>query len=457
MSQQSDENDDNKNANPKNGELNAYRSINEDDGARPERDTDSDLDSDETGNDHASSPQTPMSSSRRQADSMEESDNSNSPSLLNILSSVDEVQEMEGIALLRQIFPDESTEALRKLHYEHIRKFQQQHTSNYPLQTAQSAPTTQLNVPGRSIGPTSKLGRRLVQQFLKQHPSVDPAALMASWQEQQEANLPSEDFLRLPIEEGVRRLCKDGSWRYQLVQELEDRALRQCGLYNDGSWYSAVIIRDAKLGLGMTLYEEKGVLHVHSLSTTTIISSNGEERQPVGPSYKAGIRPGDVILGINGFAFQYAIRHPTPSLSSTSVDTKNMSLLQYAVKAIHQSPDPIVIHLQRHQIPIQSLINKRRALQQDDFSIPSSPERTLSPSATIERATSLLDTTTTDDTSLSSSVTSMASNKTKTAIHPFATVLATRGLLSSKNGEFFLSSQVDWNSAASTTYRILHP
>jgi hypothetical protein len=257
-----------------------------------------------------------------------------------------------------------------------------------------------------------------------------------------------------------------------LIDELQQRALEQHYDYfgsnnpttnthddddddndnddTDSSFYTATIVRHADVGLGMTLYEDNRTIQVHSLTTTR------DRTQLMGPSYHAGIQPGDVIIGVNGQAFRQSI-------------APKMPLLQHAVHIIHLSPDPIVLHLQkqRQQKQQQKQHSKAKSNEQPvgspAFATMTTPTRIKKPVATtplsfpsVERSTSLLDATTdTPNDELEPNdeqqepkqelapSSSSSSPSARIRYHPppppythnFAKALRARGLLHSQDGE----------------------
>ena len=492
-------------------------------------------------------------------------------------------QEMEGIKLLRQIFPGESPQELRQLYNEHVMQ-----KANATLASAATSPTTTSNNPSslasmdgvntlstpspssrRSIigrnnfgsdggfGPKSDLGKRLLRQATeasdqehvhrlddasetKTTSFEDTSRLgLLKWQE---VTLPV-DFLRLPSQLAVRRRhCQEptsplgSAWRYQLVDELEQRALRQLGVMrypirqqyrnqntegaffssptasgadntSDGGippvYYTVVVYRDSKVGLGVTLREAGPALRVHALAkirssnTSNLVDADagvtneknetdmmaGEStaaspppgmsnslKEAFGPSFRAGIRPGDILLGINGTAFRQS-------------KSPNDSLLRHAVNTIRQSPDPIVLHLERHSprtvtplldqvdnsvkpartisptmLPLQTIrsnntsknnqirspprIPPRSSLLDEDESVPATTGNgeARSPQA---RADSMRISNESHHSSTKSPGRSKKSLPIPPAIHPFAKALAKRRLILAKQGKVWLNDHGD--------------
>lgn len=314
---------------------------------------------------------------------------------------------MEGIGLLRQIFPELSLHELHRMHSNRVRKSAEQKQIHRPPQQQ----------------PTSALGQRIWNQlhwFEENTPSTDNESPM-TWRP---LDLP-DDFLRLPPTVAVRRFNeKNDKWYYLLINNLEQQVLEQHQAQEDFSgaavhlavnedYYTRVVHRDAKCGLGMTLCEEGSRVWVHSLygrdGSRWFVSP--PESEDGGPTMAAGVVPGDWLLGINGQALL-----PLPS------GRKN--LLQDAVSAIQYSADPIVLHLRR--VPADKwhpLVVKNGALQSVSLSSPS-----------------LLDTTTLSTETMSDDDSAALSIKKKAAppmprVHPLIKALEAKGLIRGLQGE----------------------
>ncbi len=257
------------------------------------------------------------------------------------LTTIVTKDDLEGIALLRQIFPDLSVVELHKLHTDRLLRRQQSQGCAEQQSQAEHQPT-------------SLLGRRLWKEWLSR--DLDPS-------ERKEEISPTncwrpielpDDFLQLPPSLAVRRFNdKSGKWYYLVVKRLEEQVLEQHAALEDflGSpvhrsenqgCYSRVIHRDVKTGLGMSLCEEGGRVWVHSLlgqdGRRWFTAPSASERG--GPAMAAGVKPGHWLLGINGRALL-----PKPSDQKT--------LLRDAVSAIQYSADPVVLHLR--EIKVDSL------------------------------------------------------------------------------------------------------
>ncbi len=247
---------------------------------------------------------------RKQEEDNESSSSDASPDIsknvsFDLLNHDSLVDEADAIALLKQIFPEESTQSLRELHHQHVY--------------------------GRSSRPQSKLGRRI-------------------WESRHEDWTPMElpdDFLRLPTAVAVRRTTGKIT-RYEFIADLHQRALQEYLLVQHQEdaailqstsstttlsqshqtfyFFTVVVHRHDKLGLGLTLVQTPKI-QVHALVS-----------HPENPCLATEIQPGDILVGINGCTF-------FPSESSP---------MKQAVRAMRASPNPVVLHwMRRLQAPVQ--------------------------------------------------------------------------------------------------------
>ena len=242
-------------------------------------------------------------------------------------------QDLEGVALLRQIFPELSIVELHSLHADRLRK---------------SAERRQASMQEHHQ-PTSALGQRIWNQYLLLEEVDEPQETGGSERPMQWRPIELPDgFLQLPPSVAVRRFNeKNGTWYYLIVRRLEEQVLEQHLAHQDFSGlpveistgqccYSKVVFRDVHTGLGMTLCEEGGRVWVHSL-----LGRDGSRwfvAPPIpddgAPAMAAGVLPGDWLLGINGKAI---LQRPPGG----------KTVLYDAVTAIQYSADPIVLHLRR--------------------------------------------------------------------------------------------------------------
>ena len=215
--------------------------------------------------------------------------------LSNGLNQNSEEKDLEGVALLRHIFPDESIEDLRKLHDERI------HHSASKRRDAKYSSFSE-----HSISPTHE------KTLINRHGN--------------RVNLPG-DFLRLPLNKAVRRYNnKLHKWEYQLVEHLHKRAFSQhrrntrCTV-SEENFYTRVLERHAETGLGITLTESMGFVRVFGQS------SNCHETE-------TKINPGDIVVGINGCTLLEIILN-------------KQSMLRETVRLLKSSPSPVCVHLQK--------------------------------------------------------------------------------------------------------------
>ena len=319
----------------------------------------------------------------RNKNSSSQDSTDNDSACLNELDRTADKAEVESIALLRQIFSDEefSTEELKRLHQERISR------------------------------------RRKSRSYNNSHIHRNGSLPHGS-----QVLLPN-DFLRLPPNLAVRRYDEETDrWRYELVAQLEKQALKQFERHysfqgREYLYFTKVVFRDSKVGLGLTLFEEHALVRVHSLISRDgrqwLDSKQGND-DASGPAARAGIQPGDLLIGINGTAL----------MESASPED---SLLGHAVSTIRLSPDPIVLHLQRmpndpaaHTPPqVVSLYYHTTPSLLDDTLLDSTIDE--SPSVEISFQSEL-----------SSHSTPMLDKTAEgTNIHNFVTCLTSRGLINS--------------------------
>lgn len=244
--------------------------------------------------------------------SFQSEDSSNESATLNALEGPVDV-DVQSISLLRQIFPEEPIGALRRIHDERLKinsKRQQQHNALCGEERQKQGVNFKLS--------HSRLGNRIRRRLRN---------------EGQEVILP-HDFLRLPLHVAVRRYSeRDGRWHYELVSEMETHAINRyqqtlSRTHTGNAQYkvfSKIVFPDINFGLGMNLMENFGTIVVHSFIDT---------RPGVSPAQRCGIQAGDVLVGVNGTAFEESLAH-------------GKSLLQNAAAMLQGSPEPVVLHIIR--------------------------------------------------------------------------------------------------------------
>lgn len=149
----------------------------------------------------------------------------------------------------------------------------------------------------------------------------------------------ANDFLRLPPDVAVRRQARDGSDRYEILHEMEQRVILQHAergqLKVNGAYFTKVLPRDEKGGLGMTVVEDCGLVRVHWLEGLRIGDGPVVKR---GQALRNGVQCGDILIGIDGIAF-------------VESRVAGEQLVKHAVGRLRSAPDPVVVHLQRPRRP----------------------------------------------------------------------------------------------------------
>ena len=258
---------------------------------------------------------------------------SSTSSIIRLNPNASLAEDVDAISLLKQIFPEESPQALRQLHHDHVNRrirFQNdQQISSFSL-------------------PTSKLGRRLWNEIHDNAPQTP-----TEWKPTQ----LDATFLRLPTSVAVRRESSEGDGGYEFIAHLHDQVLQEYLMVEQSrksSWeepnvldgkasqttlwfparqtqvqlFTVVIHRHAQIGLGLTL-----AVRQLPQSTRKVVHIHGLLSHPENPCLATQIRPLDVLLGVNG-SIVYA---PT---------------IKTVVETLRQSPDPLVLHLLRSSGPI---------------------------------------------------------------------------------------------------------
>ncbi|GAX14253.1 hypothetical protein FisN_1Hh448 [Fistulifera solaris] len=126
----------------------------------------------------------------------------------------------------------------------------------------------------------------------------------------------------------------------ELIERFEEQVfsfLESSSIATNGDRFSAVLVRDPLIGLGMNLLAENSTIYVHSLNRHPIginIEDSGS------PASKAGIKPGDIIVGVNGQSF-------------SSHDAEFDNALQRLASTLLLSSDPVVLHCLRPKAKIK--------------------------------------------------------------------------------------------------------
>jgi hypothetical protein len=212
---------------------------------------------------------------------------------LNEFDTTFEENEAQGISLLMQIFPDESTDELRRLHRARVGQYSQ------------------------------------LQPHQRQHLRFNT---------------------NNTVDESLKRLDNLGesalNQHVQCLRQLSNN--QQEEFYYDSSGFTTrAIYRNVTVGLGLTLYEHDGLVRVYSTTSNdgrTWTSVPPKEQQVDGPALSAGVIPGSVLIGVNGTALL------------ATIGGANESSVRRAVQQIQESPDPVVLHLDvyREQATLES-------------------------------------------------------------------------------------------------------
>lgn len=304
---------------------------------------------------------------------------------LNPNSSVDQL-DIQGIALLKEIFPEETTTSLRKMHHKHIilnKTSSPSVSSTVPAETSSEkcSPSTDGMInegdqTSKELGYNKQENDGMRQQKPTSRRRYIPVV-----------DLPN-DFLRLPKSVAVlrKREHENGNEEskvqtYEFVKDLEMRALEEYHLagtnqqIHPGKKYveynTYVVDKDDRSGLGMTLQEVLEEWNPLS-NTEQQFSASGEHFvmshvpqhtvirygfQVIGfvnsqngqsPAEVAGIQCDDIVIGINGTAFLLEV--PVSSSSSFTVDRRSDHYKiqkKRIIRSIQDSPSPVVLHIRR--------------------------------------------------------------------------------------------------------------
>ena len=316
---------------------------------------------------------------------------------LNPTSSLDKL-DLPGIALLKEIFPEETTNSLRKMHYKHIMLNK---TSPSPVLLPVSVDTPSRTNPTKTMLPND-IGAEASREIGHNDQENDETRHKISATHQiPVADLP-EDFLRLPKSVAVlrKRRKKNGNEKnngqtYEFIKDLEMQMLEKyysagtnlqqiihpSGKYVEYNTY--VVDKDDRWGLGMTLQEvieewnplgcteqeyitpgahfvmghepqhtviRYGLMVIGFLpdpkKTNQSRGSRGQRCQS--PAEVSGIQCNDVLIGINGAPF--LLQLPLFSSSSYTADRRSDQYKiqkERIIQSIQNSPTPVVLHIRR--------------------------------------------------------------------------------------------------------------
>ena len=254
----------------------------------------------------------------------------------------------------------------------------------------------------------------------------------------------SDDFLRLPIADSnkVRTKQKSSSRRgpdLTNVDELE-QCVMKCHLdletrsisesspmmdesqietmpsssLMDSTCFSRVLRRDPHIGLGLSLREYDGCVYIQALlqrDGTRIVTDKLNDITGLGPAARAGLLPGDRLLGLNGQPFLKQ-RIATLTLDEAIDKVSTEEVLKSVGDALSHAKSPVVLHAQRYRNrkPILATLKKLAAVPQRE----------------IQAARSA----------------SVNGYRRGPFIHPFAKALSERGLIKTDNEELLVTRQM---------------
>ncbi|EJK66327.1 hypothetical protein THAOC_12763, partial [Thalassiosira oceanica] len=221
---------------------------------------------------------------------------------------------------------------------------------------------------------TSKLGQRIWKRY--QESMASESGHLARFEV---AGL-SEDFLRLPIASEERTEQRRSSSRHRPdltnTDELEQRVMK-CHLdletrsisdsslmmdetqietmpsssLMDSTCFSRVLKRVPYIGLGMSLREYDGCVYIQALlrrDGTRLATENLQDMTGLGPAARAGLLPGDRLLGLNGQPFLKQ-RIATLTLDEAIDKVPSAEVLKSVGDALSRAKSPVVLHAQRYR------------------------------------------------------------------------------------------------------------
>ena len=309
--------------------------------------------------------------------------------------------DQEGLELLKQIFPDLAIDELRKLHSERLRSnaeetnngnvtIEKTHSKSLykeprksqiatplkpnklpstlysvtpstdtpstdtPSTTTTTTPSFASNLQQESCYVTiqSPLGQRITSN-LKQKSSTQ--IFQQPEKQQQRVIKVSLDpgFLRIPTSTAVPVTNPvTGRLEWKRLDHLEKQ------VQNDYLQFSAskvsyvdftvALTREHPFGLGFTIREQQGIIYVLSLvekQHQPIAFHVNVPTESIGPAQRAGILPGDCVLGVNGVSFLSMYNMET--LRHYDELNRSRIILKQAGEAIVKTPDPVVLHFRR--------------------------------------------------------------------------------------------------------------
>lgn len=251
---------------------------------------------------------------------------------LNPVSSAED-HESNAVHLLKQIFPEESNEALRRLHRQRVQRkslLQAAASNNHDL-LRQGSQSNSTSTPALASPAVSSR-----QLFTTLSPAAHAHTPTTHTHHQTHDNshtttLP-DDFLRLPPTVALRRYDPGQQRiRYVLVDDLHQRVQQAVAQPNV---VTRVLQRQSGTGsLGLTLVQDNEdsncplAIRVYATATD-------------GPAERAGLTTGDLLVGVNGTTF-----------------AARRGLLVRVVELLRNTPDPIVVHYVRRPTMLPALLD----------------------------------------------------------------------------------------------------
>jgi hypothetical protein len=403
-------------------------------------------------------------------------------------------EDLPGIALLKEIFPEESTESLRELHYHHIMMNKSQSVSRKSTPSLsrenekdeETSTVSDAKVQGDEPHSTKFQQDNGIRGDMHLVANGQGAVVTRRFPNAPEIKLP-HDFLRLPTSVAVLRPLASADGRldpnaqYVFISDLEVRALQEYqstlagnggGLLKESEtveYKTFVVHRDDRWGLGMTLQEEEeslkqiqaALLPSSSLAARYGLRVVGFLPDPnkiesgeiissitTSPAAQAGVRLDDVLIGINGEAFLLPALSDALFSGDLGIHYKNQKAK--IVQSIQHSPNPVVLHMRRRK----SLIERRSAgdrrtslldttVRDMDEEDPMVMQQRVAASAETFSTPSRLHDSTAARPSPSPSITitppPIPKFRSHDSIHPFAEALAKRKLVVSRDDQWRIS------------------
>jgi hypothetical protein len=353
---------------------------------------------------------------------------------------------------------------------------------------------------------TSRLGKRIAQQYQDQKQMIQSKNIPLGIRHQQHQgeedhsvsttvvalHRPSIDFLRLPPPSihhpvPVSVASREVEWSNNTIEDLERWVVQyhldfealqpphhngtntshhhvsenSSNMHNlsvsllTSECYTRVIERDPKLGLGMSLREYDGCIYVQALLQRdgSWVKENGfvggTAGVDAGPGARAGILPGDRLLGLNGRPFLKG-RLASDYKDAVSNNNGGRSNSQYSAHgkptseevmasvrdAISNATSPIVLHIQRlpDREKVVTLLQRLQNESRDGSKTEKSVSKGISHSTISNGTTATLPS--------PARITTPSKRPRGPIIHEFAMALSNRGIIQKGNEERTITMQL---------------